>query len=389
MRHYTKGIVTIAAMVLLIASTMWFSRPEREGADKKAVPVEIAPIKTGSPQRRDFTLSCQWLGRVESKQVIKVAALEAGRVVSIGAQDAEIAKKGRALFRLGGTVVESRLKTLQLRLASLKERAALTDKIVQIKQEAVTEKMAKAEELIAAENDAAQLQDELAGTRQELITFQDAICIRSPETGIFTNRQVSAGQDVEKGAYLADIVSPADVRIVATLFPPEGMPLEGKIVALEGKMATIDGAHAKVITGTIVKVLPEHTTEGARIVWIEGDAINQQMKPGEMASGKIALLVREKVLAVPVDAIVRDEEEHPFVFLKVTDGYREQTKVIDGYREQTKVTDGYRKQAVEIGLTSQGWSEVVLGVPEDAQVVVQGAYELFYRDFSKIYKVAD
>jgi multidrug efflux pump subunit AcrA (membrane-fusion protein) len=306
MRRYTTGIVTIAAIVLLILGTVWFSRSRLapENAGGKAAPVDIALVKTGHPERRNFTLCCRWFGRVESKRGVKVVAPEAGRVVSIEAQEGALAKKGEALLSVAGPLTEDRLKPPQQSVAS-------------------------------------------------------------PATGIFTNCRVNIGQDVQKGTLLADIISPTDLRIVAAFSPPADIPLEGRT-------AVIYSTKGETIPGIIVKVIPQRTITGATfvwIIWIEGDAISRQMKLGETVSGEIPLHVREKVLALPANAIVRDEQKQPFVFLNIA--------------------GGYRKQPVKIGLTSEGWVEIVSGIPEGAEVVIQGAYELFYKDFSKIYKVAD
>jgi multidrug efflux pump subunit AcrA (membrane-fusion protein) len=306
MRRYATGIVTIAAIVLLIAGTVWFSRsrPALENAGGKAAPVDIALVKTGHPERRNFTLCCRWFGRVESKRTVEVVAPEAGQVVSIEAQEGALVKKGEALLSVAGSMEESRLKTRQQSVAS-------------------------------------------------------------PATGIVTNRRVNIGQDVEKGAHLADIISPTDLRIVASFSPSADIPLEGRT-------AVIYSTKGETIPGIVVKVIPQRTLSGVTFIWtiwIEGDAINRQMKLGETASGEIPLHVRRNVLALPANAIVRDEQERPFVFLNLT--------------------GGYRKQPVKTGITSEGWVEVVSDIPEGAEVVVQGAYELFYKDFSKIYKVAD
>jgi multidrug efflux pump subunit AcrA (membrane-fusion protein) len=306
MRRYATGIVAIAAIVLLIAGTVWFSRsrPALENAGGKATPVDITLVKTGHPERRNFIVCCRWFGRVESKRTVKVVAPEAGRVVSIEAQEGALAKQGDALLSLAGPIAESRLKTSQQR-------------------------------------------------------------VTSPATGIFTNRRVSIGQDVEKGTHLADIISPTDLRIVASLSPPADIPLKGRT-------AVIYSTKGETIPGIVVKVIPQRTLTGVTFIWtiwIEGDAINRQMKLGETVSGEIPLHVRRNVLALPADSIVRDEQEQPFVFLNVA--------------------GGYRKQLVKTGITSEDWVEIVSGIPEGAEVVVQGAYELFYKDFSKIYKVAD
>jgi hypothetical protein len=251
MRRCTTGIVTIVAIVLLIAGTVWFSRsgPGLENAGGKVAPVDIALVKTGHPERRNFTLCCRWFGRVESKRSVKVNEPAGGQIVSTEAQDGAITKK-------------------------------------------------------------------------------------------------------------------VDLRIVASLSPPADIPLEGRT-------AVIYSTKGETIPGIVVKALPQPTITGVSfiwIVWIEGDTINRKMQAGEAASGEIPLHVRRNVLALPAEAIVRDEQEQPFVFLNVT--------------------GGYRKQPVKTGFTSEGWVEVVSGVTEGTEVVVQGAYELFHRDFSKV-KVAD
>jgi multidrug efflux pump subunit AcrA (membrane-fusion protein) len=251
MGRYATGIVTIAAMVLLIAGTIFLPRL-RSGLETtagKTGPVAIALVKAGYPERHTFILCCRWFGRIESKRAAKAISAETERIVSTKAQ---------------------------------------------------------------------------AGTIQEK----------------------------------------AGLRIVASIFPPPD-------ISLQGKPAIITSVAGRTITGIVVKTIPQPTISGLTFVWIvviEGDAINQQMKPGEPANGEIPLHVRRNVLALPAGAVVRDEHEQPFVFL-----------IAPG---------GYRLQAVKTGLASEGWVEVVSGISEGTEVVVQGAYELFHRDFSKV-KVSD
>jgi hypothetical protein len=248
----SKGIAAIAAMVLLIAGTVFFPRL-RSGLERtagKAGPGAIALVKTGHPERHNFTVCCRWFGRVESKRAVRVIAPGAERPVSTEVRDGSITEK----------------------------------------------------------------------------------------TGL---------------------------RIVACLFLPADIPLQGKT-------AIIKSAIGRTIIGIVVKAIPQPTISGLTFVWIvviEGDAINRQMKPGETAYGEIPLRVRRNVLALPAGAVVRDEHEQPFVFL-----------IAPG---------GYRLQPVKTGLTSEGWVEVVSGISAGSEVVVQGAYELFHRDFSRVYKVAD
>ena len=86
-------------------------------------------------------------------------------------------------------------------------------------------------------------------------------------------------------------------------------------------------------------------------------------------AGTIILAAHENALAVPQAAVVRDEEERAYVFLQNR--------------------SGYRRQPVKTGIVASGWIEITSGLKAGDEVVVQGAYELLYQDFNKIYKVAD
>ena len=363
MKRYLTGSIAIVAVLMIAGGTVWYTG--RSVRHENIVTTAAFPkndlIKTGIPKRRNFSITCTWFGSVENKQLVKIKALYAGRIVSIKAEDGAIVKQDDPLFIIGGPAVEGRTKTLRQKVASIKKRLVLARGIVEMNQAAVAEKMVKKEALYKAQDALDQLKAELAAAGQELKIFTDARCIRSPVNGVFTNRQVSVGQDVDKGATLADVAS-QDLRIVAALFPPPG-------VLLSGKKAEVFSSGGKVITGSIVKTLPRRTPEGATLIWIEGDCITRQMKPGETAIGKIVLELKKDVLAVPVESVISDDREQTFVFLKGS--------------------KGYRKQRVQTGISQDGWIEIVSGVSEGDKIVVAGGYELFHRDFAKNYKVAD
>ncbi len=104
-------------------------------------------------------------------------------------------------------------------------------------------------------------------------------------------------------------------------------------------------------------------------MWIEGDDIDRQLRPWEMVSGDVVLEIHENAVAIPKGALIYDEHETPFVFVKKA--------------------DGYKKQQVHTGIALNEWVEIISGITDEDSVVVQGAYELFHQDFSKVYKVAD
>ncbi|NDY41559.1 efflux RND transporter periplasmic adaptor subunit [Dissulfurirhabdus thermomarina] len=320
-------------------------------------------IRNAPPERRAFAETLRWFGKVKSRNRTRVIAMETGRIVSIAARDGVPVAKGDLLFTIGGPLVDSRLEVLQNQSATLRERITLAEQMVRVKREAVSRKFAKREELTVAEDALARLKAEMESVKQAIQQLQEATHIHAMHGGVFINRKVSVGQEVQKGDDLAEIISQDSIYIAATLFPKR------RDAKLETKRAVINLPEGRQIQGTVTTVLPQRTAEGATVVWIEGPDLDSALSPGQTVAGTIILSEHEKALAVPQDAIVRDDEERAYVFIKGS--------------------SGYRRQPVKTGIIAGGWVEIVSGVKAEDEVVVQGAYELFYQDFNKTYKVAD
>ena len=362
-KYVTRILALLAVVVILVVIAIKFEPLQHKKTAVNKQEVSTSPIiKTDRPGRRNFSSRLQWFGRIESKSSISIAPLTNGRITAVKVRDGAVVKQGDVLFALGGPQVSREVEILNQRRTALEKQVSLSRSIVQIRQNAVAEKMGKRETLLAAEEHLTRLSGELAAVRQKSAALEDALLIRSPMDGIFTNRLVTIGQEVDKGMPLGNIIS-RSLRIIARLFPPAGM-------ALRGKRAIVQASSGIAATGTVSNTLPQQSTEGATVIWIDGEDINQRLKPGESVSGWIVLENRNQALAVPRDAVVRDQQEHhTFVLLKTP--------------------QGYRQKAVKLGLADDGWVEIISGLSGNEEVVVRGAYELFNRNFTKTYKVLD
>jgi RND family efflux transporter MFP subunit len=362
MKKKLPGLLGLILLVPLIAGLAWYSLFGRKEEPQHMTTPGPALIQVASPHRRDFPVLSPFFGTVESSASVSLVVLEPGRIVSVNAPDEAPVKKGALLFTLGGPRVRVRSKTLEARIASLREQVDLAGRAVALKQEALAQKMAKKEEFLSAKDALSRLRSDLTDAEREFSSFRARLEERAPFDGVVTGRRVSPGQDVEKGDLLAELIPPKSLRIVADLFPPEDVPLIG----LEAEVETGTGG---ALTATVTKVRPVRTPEGATVVWLEGDTMNRNLAPGESVPGHVLISLHKGALAVPLSAVVRDKQEQTFVFLKTP--------------------AGYRKQAVKTGEISNGWVEVTQGIKETDGVVIRGAYELFFRDFNKTYKVAD
>ncbi len=322
---------------------------------------------------------------------------------------------------------------LQGEIKQLKQRVNLAEKAVKSERKAFSEKFIKQKDFLNAKDALAarkmefsaekrkiknaifsrkdmilKLKSELKIMLQNQQSMENAVHVRAGFDGIFTDHRVSIGAQVKKGDKLGTIISQKNIYIRAMVFTQKNKTsLKGKKAFINipgsssdylsgsssyGSSYSLSGdicrknqsdnkngvcaedknlIHAGIVWGTITNVLPERTAMGADIVWIKGHYPDFALKPGKMVGGKIVLSMHKKALAVPESAIVRDRDENSFVFLKNFN------------------FSGYHRQSVKTGIISNGMTEILQGLKKDDKIVVQGAYELFYSDFNKIYKVVD
>ena len=351
-----------------LAAAVLYPRDVRAGLAIAATESDIGSrsslkglISTAPVQRRSFTLRVPWTGVVESRDAVELTAPIAGRIDLIGAQDQAPVEKGHEVVRLGGPQLDAQRSKLVIEIQSLESRRRLGAGVVQRLQRDLKAKLATKNQVAAARTGQEELEALLNEARSSLEAFDNTVRITAPINGIFTNRRVAAGQNVSAGQFIGEIIDASRLRIVAWLFPPQGMALQGKPVDI-----ALDPNH---ISGSVQRILPRAAGTGAVAVWIQSPQMKGRLLAGQTVSGSLIARAEFSALAVPRSAIVYDTQERPYVFIRKGGGY-----VV---------------QSVRLGLTQDGWAEVLTGLAQDQLVVTRGAYELFYRHFNDQFKVED
>jgi RND family efflux transporter MFP subunit len=319
-------------------------------------------ITTAYPVTRTFILHVPWIGAVEPTAFVELTTLTAGRIESVMVEDQTRVVKGEPVARLGGSQVEWQRAGLAAEIESLKSQLDLAQQTVGRLKSRLKEQLSTYNQVAAAQETQVKLEAQLREARLNAETFEHQVLIRAPISGIFTNRNVSVGQDVDAGRSFGEILDPDHLKIAAFLFPPQG-------VEIQGREATVRLEENHNLTGVVRRVLPRAGITGAAMVWIEGPQIDRHLRPGQSVGGSILVEVKPGALAVPESAIVYDSDEHPYLF--------------------TKKEGVYEPQSVQLGLTEAGWVEVLSGLEPGESVVIKGAYELFYRGFNRQFKVQD
>jgi len=357
-------LIAILAGATLGAGIMYWRLERRPSAGEPAQvsrPVTASLIAASQPVVRTLSRQVPWVGAVQSRASVQLKALQAGLVEAIDAADQTPVRRGDVILRLGGPQIETQRARLQTDAESLKAQLDLATQTIERLKQNLGQQLTTADQVAAAQEAQVKLQAGLRDARLALDSFEQQARVTSPMAGVFTNRRVSPGQTVSAGDPLGDVVDSNNLRIAASLFPPEG-------VSLEGQQATIRLDQNDRLAGTVARVLPAASGTGAVAVWIEGPQINGRLRPGQTVSGDIVVDTRQ-ALTVPQSAIVYDVNERPYIFVQ---------------QDRT-----YESRAVRLGLTQDGWVEVVSGLEEGRPVVTQGAYELFYRRFNEQFKVED
>ncbi len=362
-----RHITIIILIIITIALISFFMLPKDfSGKTKNSATYHVNNgdiIKTAVPGKQSFTNFCSWFGTVDSKNKTRIIALENGRIVSIAVKDGDSVTNGDLLFSIGGPLLDNKIKRLQKKSEILQNRIKFANQLVEIKRKAVAKQFSKKEELIAAEDTLARLKVEMESCMQAKQQLQESAYLRATIRGVFTARKVSVGQEVKKGDELASIISQDHIYITATLFP------QNKNILLKNKQAIINLPGGTTVKGVVAAVMPQKTKEGATIIQIQGTNLASKLNSGQSVSGMVILSVHTNALAISEDAIVRDENEQACVFVQNS--------------------SGYHKQMIKTGIIVGNQVEVISGLNPDDKVVIQGAYELFYQDFNKIYKVVD
>ena len=359
-----KGILSLIAILTLVIGTILSGHlicPKHVGKSFSNFEASADLIKVAYPKEQDFSENIYWLGKVVPKKRIKLISQIDGRIIKAILKDGAQVKKGDPIFQIKGRQLSYRLKELNQQIMAIKEQIRLEEKIVRLKKAALKEGLIKKQDLFVETKKLLDLKAKLSSLKQRLSYLQDICIIRSPIDGIFVNPKVFEGQYIKKGEYLGDVIS-KDLIIVAKLYS------KAPQTSLNGKEAIIDAGDGK-LRAKVAHVIYTRTQEGSEIVWISADEISRYLRPNQYVSGWIIYRVHRKAVSVPEDAVVYDQDGRGFVFVK---------------KEK-----GYEKRQVKTGLLKNGWVEIVSGLSKNDMVVIRGAYELFYRDFSKTYKVPD
>ena len=371
-----RWVAAVFALVLLLGLFAAFRRP-------KGPTVQVEVVKRG-----DLLVPVQSDGTLEPPPGGELRAAEPATVAELLVREGDRVAAGAPLLRLDSPelsrkALDARSETLRLDAERASAKAEVADREQEEKHRreiveadarllasgAITRAAAEANEralrqeegaLRAARARLAGLEG--AGSRPELAARSAAdlerraaaLTLRAPAAGVVYGLPRRAGEAVEAGQVVANVIDPASRRLRIRVDQPD-LP---QIATGQRLVVTFDGLPRERWEGRVVSVAPGLRETGGREV---GEVIGEIGDPGAKlpanAAVEVQIVTGEKsnALVVPRASLLRDGEKR-YVY------------VLENGRA--------RRRDVEVGLLGLNDAEVASGLKENDTVILPGSASL-------------
>ncbi len=175
--------------------------------------------------------------------------------------------------------------------------------------------------------------------------------VRSPITGVISDRPLYVGEMASAGSALFTIVDISQVVARANV------PVHEAASITVGRPATITGPGAH-LTGKVTVVSPAVDPNTTTVeVWVQAPNPGEKLKPGVTVQMSVNVGEIQNAVIVPVAALLSSDEGGDKVMIAGSDGLAHESKVTTGVRQGDDV-------------------QILSGVKPGEQVVVQGGLGL-------------
>ncbi len=192
---------------------------------------------------------------------------------------------------------------------------------------------------------------ELSNAERQGVAINPDLAVRAPITGTVVQKLVSPGQLIQAGATSCFTLSDTSTVWVQGHIFDRDLPSVQTGDTVEVTNSAFPGAFHGVVSYVGAIVDPDTRTTPVRIVTRNsGDLLKKDMYVGAV----IHTRTTKSILTVPVPAILRDEQNEPFVYVEVDQGK-------------------FARRPVTVGAQQNGNIEIRSGLKEGDEVVSEGS----------------
>lgn len=352
--------LTILLLFFLLASLLsGCGNKQPSSSESSAIAVEVVNV-TKTDMNKIYNTS----GKIEASAKATIAPKVAGRVAAVNVKLGDRVEKGQVLFQIEAKEAYNQLTQSQaalgidqvnydLAVQALKDAQANYDRYNALFESNVVSKNDLEQattKLVNAQLSLEQSRQQMNKDQATLSTSQDNFydySVTAPIAGLIGAISVENGEMVSSQTDAAIIVSIDTVKVAASV--PESVV---NTIKPGTKVPVTIASLNKSLEGTVTAVAPkaDSTTMGYPV---EVSIANSdgEIKPGMTVKIDLFTGALQKIIAVPVDAVIEQDGQH-LVYI---------------------VEDGKAKEVfVETGVANDSQIEITQGLEEGQSVVVQG-----------------
>ena len=366
-----KKVWMAVAAVVVIAVIVWLV-----SGGKKEEKVEF---ETAKVERQDIKTSITATGTIEPVTSVTVGTQVSGIVSKLYVDYNSVVKKGQVIAELDRTNLTSELDRTNLTSELNRAKAELTSAQSTLSYETANfqryQKLFDKGLVSANDYESAKLSYEKA--RQTTASARESVqkaqtnlgyaTITSPIDGVVLSKSVEEGQTVAASFNTPELFTIAqdltDMRVIADIDEADiGGVKEGQRVSF-----TVDAFPDDKFDGQVTQVRQQATTTSNVVTYevvISAPNKDLKLKPGLTANVTIFTLEKSNVLAAPAKALRFVPNEALLSKGQQIEDVEAPTKV------WTLEGNTFKAHAVEIGTTNGMLTEIVSGISEGAEVLV-------------------
>lgn len=318
------------------------AQPEAEAEPLAAIAVmQVNPDEMSVMERQLLERRVKVIGTLEPTRSAQLSSQAGGRVETVAVSPGDRVKAGDILVQVDVEALTLELQVQRSTAQSTRSHLALAE--AQLKRA-----ISLLERGVGTNSGLDEAQVNVASLRANLSALEDQVAVaelrlrnatlQAPFDGTVSVRAVEPGQYVSIGTPLVTVVDLSSVEMQANAAVASGsLLMAGQVVTI-----TVDGIEDRAFTGTVTRINPVANAATRTIpVYIAIDNADGVLLGGMFAAGQIVVDRVENALAVPGDALRRDQKGD--YVLRIEDGtlLRQSVETGDVWAEgMTLITDG-------------------------------------------------
>lgn len=338
MSAVSRRLPLLLLVTMLVVLAVYLQWPKTKAVQEKNQ--RVVSVKTVVIALADFKDAVEAIGTSRANEQVLITSKYSDLVDDISFHDGDSVKKGDILVRLNSQEEAAKVKELQ---ANLAESVAQLNRFQGLFAQKATSKSLVDQQEAKTKAIAAQL----LSAKIKL----DDLTIKAPFSGILGFREISLGALVNVGDVITSL---DDLSIIKVDFSIPERYLN--TIAVGQRIEATNTAYRSQIFVGKVTSLDSRIDPATRTLKVRAEIANddRKLRAGMLLNLQVVRNI-EKVLQLPESAVIPIEDEH-FVFV-IEDG-----KAV--------------KKSLQIGRRYHGYIEVLDGLDNNSEVVVEGALKL-------------